>query len=99
MFDPFRTSVIVDPKGAYTTSAAMVAKAEDALRVKSFGKLSDKTCAVFGTGPVGRVTSVLLSKLGCKVFIISLVSGLAYVTSVADKLNKRYSVYVEGSRG
>jgi len=96
MFNPFKTSVIVDPKGAYTTSAAMVAKAEDTLHTEGFGKLSDKTCAVFGTGPVGRITSVLLSKLGCKVSIISLVSGLAYVTGVADELNRKYSVYVKG---
>ncbi|RLI00246.1 hypothetical protein DRO28_00310 [Candidatus Bathyarchaeota archaeon] len=96
MMSPFKTSVIVDPRGAYTTAAAMVAKAEEALRKKGFKDLSDKSCAVFGTGPVGRIASVLLSKLGCKTFIVSLVSGQAYVANVANNINRKYSVFVKG---
>jgi len=63
MFPPFKTSIIVDPAGAYTTTAAMVAKVEDALTRSNLGSLKDKRCTIFGTGPVGRVAAILLSKM------------------------------------
>ena len=44
MFPPFKTSIIVDPAGAYTTAAAMVAKAENALEASKLGELKTKTC-------------------------------------------------------
>jgi methylene-tetrahydromethanopterin dehydrogenase len=37
MFPPFKGNIIVDPAGAYTTAAAMVAKAENALSGISLG--------------------------------------------------------------
>ncbi|MCK4439915.1 hypothetical protein KAU85_02915, partial [Candidatus Bathyarchaeota archaeon] len=72
MFPPFQANVIIDPGGAYTTAAAMVAKVEDALLSHNLGDLRDKSCAVLGTGAVGRITAVLLAKLGCEVTIASL---------------------------
>ena len=50
MFPPFNASLIIDPAGAYTTAAAAVAKVQDAISSQKLGSLSDKTCAVFGTG-------------------------------------------------
>ncbi|TRO53746.1 hypothetical protein E2P61_00440, partial [Candidatus Bathyarchaeota archaeon] len=64
MFPPFKTSIIVDPAGAYTTAAAMVAKAESALLKSNLGELKDKTCAILGTGAVGQIAAVLLAKMG-----------------------------------
>ncbi len=72
MFPPFKGNIIIDPAGAYTTAAAMVAKAENALAVKKLGQLKDKTCAIMGTGAVGQIAAVLLAKMGCKVMITSL---------------------------
>ena len=100
MFPPFKTSIIVDPGGAYTTAAAMVAKVEDALLAHKLGDLKDKTCAVLGTGAVGRIAAVLLAKLGCNVIIASLnpkrADGKEYAEKVARLLADRYGVKVQG---
>ncbi|HMK94435.1 MAG TPA: NAD(P)-dependent methylenetetrahydromethanopterin dehydrogenase [Candidatus Limnocylindrales bacterium] len=100
MFPPFKTSIIIDPAGAYTTAAAMVAKAENALASNKLGELKDKTCAVFGTGAVGQIAAVLLAKLGCKVMIASLnpkrVDGKEHAEGIAKLLNKDHGVQVQG---
>jgi methylene-tetrahydromethanopterin dehydrogenase len=100
MFPPFKTSIIVDPAGAYTTAAAMVAKAESALLASKLGELKDKTCAILGTGAVGQIAAVLLAKLGCSVMIVSLnpkrVDGKEHAENVARLLAKDHGVQVQG---
>lgn len=100
MFPPFKTSIIVDPGGAYTTAAAMVAKAESALLSSKLGELKDKTCAILGTGAVGQIAAVLLAKLGCNVMIASLnpkrVDGKEHAEGVAKLLAKDHGVQVQG---
>jgi methylene-tetrahydromethanopterin dehydrogenase len=100
MFAPFKSTIIVDPGGAYTTAAAMVAKVEHALTAHKLGDLKGKTCAVLGTGAVGRIAAVLLAKLGCGVMIASLspkrTDGKEYAESVARLLAKGHGVKVQG---
>ncbi len=100
MFSPFETNTIIDPGGAYTTAAAMVAKVEDALVRSKLGSLKDKTCAIFGTGAVGRVATVLLTRLGCNVMIVSpnpdRKNGEEYIQSLVNLLRNKYGVIVEG---
>jgi methylene-tetrahydromethanopterin dehydrogenase len=100
MFPPFKTSIVVDPAGAYTTAAAMVAKAESALLASNLGELKDKTCAILGTGAVGQIAAVLLAKIGCNVMIVSLnpkrVDGKEHAENVARLLAKDHGVQVEG---
>jgi len=100
MFPPFEASIVIDPGGAYTTAAAAVAKVEEALASHKLGSLNDKTCAVFGTGAVGRIIAVLLSRLGCDVMIASLnpnrTRGDEYVVKVAEVLRGRYGANVQG---
>jgi len=100
MFPPFKTSIIIDPAGAYTTAAAMVAKAEDALVENKLGELKDKTCAILGTGAVGQIAAVLLAKMGCKVMIASLnpkrADGKEHAESIARLLAKDHGVQVQG---
>ena len=100
MFPPFKTSIVVDPAGAYTTAAAMVAKAESALLSSKLGELKDKTCAIFGTGAVGQIAAVLLAKIGCDVTIASLnpkrVDGKEHAEGIAKLLAKDHGVQVEG---
>jgi methylene-tetrahydromethanopterin dehydrogenase len=100
MFPPFKTSIIVDPGGAYTTAAAMVAKAESALLSSKLGELKDKTCAILGTGAVGQIAAVLLAKLGCNVMIASLnpkrIDGKEHAEGVAKLLAKDHGVQVQG---
>lgn len=100
MFPPFETGIIIDPCGAYTTAAAAVAKVEEAVSSHKLGSLGDKTCAVFGTGPVGRIIAVLLTRLGCNVMIISpnpkRTNGEEYVENLSKLLNSKHGANVEG---
>ncbi|MEM3731538.1 MAG: NAD(P)-dependent methylenetetrahydromethanopterin dehydrogenase [Candidatus Bathyarchaeia archaeon] len=100
MFPPFQASTIIDPAGAYTTAAAMVAKVEEALTRAKLGNLKDKRCAIFGTGSIGRVAAILLARLGCEVMIVSpnpeRADGEEYVTKLADLLRTKYGVEVKG---
>ena len=100
MFPPFETSIIIDPCGAYTTAAAAVAKIEEAMLSHKLGDLASKSCAVFGTGPVGKTIAVLLSRLGCDVMIVSLnpkrTDGEEYVEGISKDLRSRYGANVEG---
>lgn len=100
MFPPFEASTIVDPGGAYTTAAAMIAKVEDALARSKLGSLKDKSCAVFGTGAIGRVAAILLTRLGCNVMIVSpnpeRLNGEEYIESLSIFLRDKYGVDVKG---
>ena len=100
MFPPFEASIIIDPGGAYTTAAAAVAKVEEAVASHELGSLKDKTCAVFGTGVVGRIIAVLLTRLGCDVTIVSLnpkrAHGDEYAAELAESLRNRYGAEVQG---
>ena len=100
MFPPFKASIIVDPAGAYTTAAAMVAKAENALEASKLGELKTKTVAILGTGAVGQIAAVLLAKMGCNVMIASLnpkrVDGKEHAEGISKLLAKDHGVQVEG---
>ncbi|MEM1515511.1 MAG: NAD(P)-dependent methylenetetrahydromethanopterin dehydrogenase [Candidatus Bathyarchaeia archaeon] len=100
MFPPFKTSIIIDPAGAYTTAAAMVAKVEDGLARLNLGDLKDKRCAIFGTGAVGRTAAILLSRLGCDVTIVSpnpqRADGEEYVANLSNLLRTKYGAEVKG---
>ena len=100
MFPPFKTSIIIDPGGAYTTTAATIAKVEEALSSHKLGELKDKTCAVLGTGTVGQIAAVLLAKLGCNVIIASLnpkrVDGKEHAEDIARILARDHGVKVQG---
>lgn len=100
MFPPFKGNIIIDPAGAYTTAAAMVAKAENGLSAKKLGDLKDKTCAIMGTGAVGQIAAVLLAKMGCKVMIASLnpkrLDGKEHIERVANLLSREHGVQVQG---
>ena len=100
MFPPFKTSIVVDPAGAYTTAAAMVAKAESAVSASKLGELKDKTCVILGTGAVGQIAAVLLAKMGCNVMIASLnpkrLNGKEHAENMANLLAKDHGVQVQG---
>ena len=72
MVKPFETAVVVDPHGAFSTSAAMVAKAEAALQQLELGSLNGKIAIILaGTGPVGESVAHLLSKCGAITLLTS----------------------------
>lgn len=100
MVPPFEISVFADPSGAFTTSAAMMARVEQLL-IKNFGgTLEGRKVSVFGaTGPVGGCTAVIASKYGATVQMVAH-KTMADVEDKAAAYNKRYGtniVCVDGS--
>ena len=84
---PFQNSIIVDPRGAYSTAAAAVAKTLGLALEKGFGQLEGKNITVLaGTGPVGQVAAKLYASEKANVTITSrsMEKGMA----VAAKINK-----------
>jgi len=87
MFPPFELSVIVDPRGAYTTASAAVAKTLSTLLEKDLGDFKGKTVTVLaGTGPVGQVAARLYATEGANVVVTS--RDLTRSTNVANKINQ-----------
>jgi len=93
MFPPFEASVVIDPHGAYTTSAALVAKVEEGM--KRLGMKGDvKAVVLAGTGPVGMASASLLSQLGLRVYLTSRKEERAKKS--AQEILQRWGARVEG---
>lgn len=76
MFKPFQVPLFVDPKGAYTTAGALVAKVEQGLARRGLGGLEGKRVAILGgTGPVGRVAGALAAAAGADVTLVETLAG------------------------
>jgi methylene-tetrahydromethanopterin dehydrogenase len=87
MFPPFELAVIVDPRGAYTTASAAVAKCLSTLMEKGLGDFKGKNVTVLaGTGPVGQIASRLYAMEGANVAVTS--RDLTRSTAIANKINK-----------
>lgn len=87
MFPPFELSVIIDPRGAYTTASAAVAKTLKLFKEKGFGDFKGKNATVLaGTGPVGQVAARLYAMEGGKVVLTS--RKMEKAQSVASKINE-----------
>lgn len=92
MFEPFTVSVFSDPKGAFTTAAALVAKVK-----KGAGGLSGKKAVIFGgTGPVGGVAAALLAGEGAQATIVTSRSR-EDGERAARSLSAKYGVSVSGA--
>jgi methylene-tetrahydromethanopterin dehydrogenase len=93
MFAPFELAIIVDPRGAYTTATAAVAKTFEASLAKGLGDLENKAVTILaGTGPVGQTAARLYASEKANVVITS--RDLQKASSVATKVNED----VEGGR-
>jgi len=87
MFSPFKLSVVIDPRGAYTTASAAVAKILALSVSRGFGNLENKTVAILaGTGPVGQTAARLLAAEKAKVIVTS--RDLQKSSSLATKINE-----------
>jgi methylene-tetrahydromethanopterin dehydrogenase len=87
MFPPFELAVVVDPRGAYTTASAAVAKTLSTFMEKNLGDFKGKTATVLaGTGPVGQVASRLYAMEGANVVVTS--RDQARSTAIANKVNE-----------
>jgi methylene-tetrahydromethanopterin dehydrogenase len=84
---PWGNSIIVDPRGGYSTAAAAVAKTFGAAMEKGFGSLEGKKITVLaGTGPVGQTAARIYAAEKANVTITS--RSMAKGQVVADKINQ-----------
>lgn len=83
---PWGNSIIVDPRGGYSTAAGAVAKTFGASMEKGFGSLEGKKVTVLaGTGPVGQTAARIYAAEKADVTITS--RSLAKGQVIADKIN------------
>jgi hypothetical protein len=88
---PWGNSIIVDPRGGYSTAAAAVAKTLGAALEKGFGSLEGKNVTVLaGTGPVGQTAARIYAAEKANVTITS--RSMAKGQVVADKINQEVGV-------
>ncbi len=84
---PWGNSIIVDPRGGYSTAAAAVAKTFGAAMEKGFGSLEGKNVTVLaGTGPVGQTAARIYATEKANVTITS--RALAKGQVIAYKINQ-----------
>jgi methylene-tetrahydromethanopterin dehydrogenase len=89
MFPPFELSIIIDPRGAYTTASAAVAKTLKVALETNMGTLENKNVTVLaGTGPVGQTAARLYASERAKVIVTS--RALQKASSVAAKINEEF---------
>lgn len=93
MVGPFEVGVFVDPNGAYTTSASIVALVEQAVMKKTGKNLKGRSVAVFGTGPVGLSAGVLTAQQGANTTLCQLTADDD--ESAAKRFCERYNVSVD----
>ncbi|MGD6933298.1 MAG: methylene-tetrahydromethanopterin dehydrogenase N-terminal domain-containing protein [Candidatus Bathyarchaeia archaeon] len=83
---PWGNSIIVDPRGGYSTAAAAVAKTFGESMSKGLGSLEGKKVTVLaGTGPVGQTAARIYAAEKADVTITS--RSLTKGQVVADKIN------------
>ncbi len=91
MQPPFEVSILIDPNGAYSTAAAMVAMITHHLKQK--GKsISGSKLTIFGGGPVGNCTAVLAAKAGANVCIARLTAATDEKRKQVEDFLSRYNV-------
>ena len=89
MFTPFEMSTMTDPSGAFTTSAAMIAKI-DALLRKSNQLLAQQSIAIFGaSGTVGTTAALIAAAQGAQVYLVAH-KNVAQTQTYADLLLEKY---------
>ena len=87
MFPPFELSVIIDPRGSYTTASSAVAKTIKLFKEKGFGDFKGKSATILaGTGPVGVVAAKLYASEGGNVVLTS--RKLDRAVDATNKINE-----------
>lgn len=97
MVPPFEISVFVDPSGAFTTAAALVACVEKQLKEKHGAELKGQRTVVFGgTGPVGIATGVIAALAGAETVIVDHLS-IDTALQKADEYNQLCGSNMKGT--
>jgi methylene-tetrahydromethanopterin dehydrogenase len=99
MFGPFSCSIFADPSGAFTTAAAMVAKAEFHLKKQFNQDLQGKTVSVFGaSGPVGSCAAIIAALQGAHVQLVAH-RGLDDLRQKTEAWNAQYQISMQAIDG
>ena len=87
---PFEAPVVIDPRGAHTTASAVVAKTQALAAEHKMADLAGKKVVVLGTGPVGRIASILSAKVHCKTILVETWDGASeeFVKNLVIDLKK-----------
>jgi methylene-tetrahydromethanopterin dehydrogenase len=94
----FEVSVMVDPSGAFTTAAAMVAVAEKHLKARGRGLDGRKVAVLGATGPVGRIAGLIAAQAGAEAVLVGY-DGIARVAAAAEQLGTRFGVPLAAADG
>jgi methylene-tetrahydromethanopterin dehydrogenase len=72
LFDPFRVGLMIDPRGGYTTAAAILARVSAAARDRGLGSLGRlRVLVMAGTGGVGKTAAAMAALEGARVVLTS----------------------------
>ncbi|HEU4403278.1 MAG TPA: methylene-tetrahydromethanopterin dehydrogenase N-terminal domain-containing protein [Candidatus Polarisedimenticolia bacterium] len=72
LFEPFLLGLMIDPKGGYTTAAAILARVAALARAKGLGDLARlRVLVAAGTGGVGKTAAALAARDGARVTLTS----------------------------
>jgi methylene-tetrahydromethanopterin dehydrogenase len=100
MVPPFEISVFADPAGSFTTAAAMVACAKQALKEKFKAELKGQKVVVYGgTGVVAFASAVIAASDGAKPILVGY-DGPERVKKLALESNARFDIdlgYADGT--
>lgn len=89
---PFELSVFADPNGAYTTSAALVALVARHLKARGQASFKNLNAMVFGGGPVGLCTAVLIAQQGGNPHLVRLTASATGKHEGITRFAARYGV-------
>ena len=93
---PFEVGLFADPNGAYTTSAALVALVKHHLETKTGQGLAGRKVVIYGGGPVGLCTAVLVAQQGGKPMLARLTPSSPEKEQIVTQFAKRYDVDLPG---
>jgi len=94
LFPPFLLGLMIDPKGAYTTAAALVARVAALGGARGpGGTAGPRVLVLAGTGGVGRAAAALLARAGASVVLTS--RDRASAAEAAREIAALFEVSVE----
>lgn len=89
---PFEIGLFADPNGAYTTSAALLALVAHHLQKRSQDSLEGRNVQIYGGGPVGLCTAVLVAQQGGRPLLVRLTEMTADKEKALEEFGSRYGV-------